>query len=117
MGSHLLSESAKPDTSNIQGGVCGGKDGLPIEPSDDCSTDKGDPEVKNQLTETIKTSDLNPASDSASMNSAENLSKGGKVPQVSLPQADSSGFKLRFLFANRDGLNVTIECQVTDTVG
>jgi len=107
---------AKPDTSNLQGGTGVGKDCLPIEPVDDSSTDKGDPEVKNQQTETKITSNPNPALDS-SMNSAQNASKGKKIPQVPLPKTDSSGFKLRFLFANRDGLNVTIECQVTDTVG
>jgi len=82
---------------------------------------------KSQVKEAINTDAMTDATSTNSLESAGNGDGGAESKQsnpttkettsTSVTESDPDAIKLRFLFANRDGLNVTVECKVTDTVG
>lgn len=108
------------------------KDNVAVEQRMD--NDTGISSQARQSTDQKKNTNTDAATDATSTNSVESISnsdnvadtkhenvhdkdKGTPFISVSTPKSDPDAIKLRFLFANRDGLNVSIECKVTDTVG
>jgi len=73
-------------------------------------------EIPNQSTispstDTTLTTSLSTAKKSANIGSQEKYKSVNK----SIPDPDA--IKIKFLFANRDGLTVIVECKITDSVG
>lgn len=67
---------------------------------------KASSETTVSVTESKKTTE-----DKKKTTKPEDKTKFTKIP------ADPDAIKLKFLFANRDGLNVMVECKTTDSVG
>ena len=79
---------------------------------------------KQSSDDTVQTHSTNEEQDDPSKarnggtDSAESVAILSSSKQAKLPYVyDPGKITLRFLFANRDGLSVTIECRLTDTVG
>jgi hypothetical protein len=86
----------------------------------ECSEARGSPLVTKKDIETA----TDATADSVGDEKAESCLEQPTTPIVSVSKKSRPPYKfdpnkitLRFLFANRDGLTVTIECEPTDTVG
>jgi hypothetical protein len=129
-----MPELAEPQTE-VTGAVEGGKDRAPTEESTTTS-DAPESDVDNKTTDPAgATADggdskmeekpvETPKKQNGDEQAKEGASSQSAVPVVSSSKRSRPPYKydpdkitLRFLFANRDGLTVTVECTPGDTVG